>query len=528
MHIRRRNLCCRVTVRPALQDRSNALPVHPILAARQHLSAAQLSSPVNILPPSWQAPAGKDIRSLAPAAFDAESILLNALRERFRKALERFLSEQPASGDSDDMPQRFSGSWTVLEKLRFSELVAAHNPRTNAEWQALADELRTGRGAEIHKRRWYTPRVPALRSPQNFPLAHSPGYLRSTDQAKCADTMRDPSLGERYGKARKIDHATDCNELQRQILTLEREVAHLRAARGGRVSVDVATQTDVVADSSVTSAPAAHPAPTVPVAPTLPDAAHASITAAGKPGHPELVVLAPTAAAPGTSLARQELPRNSLNPSAAASAGRRLSQQRRAAPTLCLVDEPVGVGGELPHMYMCGAAEPPPAAAAFAEADAFEAFLLGDTSACRSNSKLSRACAQISLRRVEACEDREAEGGWGGVRTLIDIEPNGFIFVYGGKYCGTANDCEARAAASPAITFQGSTIDAHFVRELPPTHWGALPSTSSTANARRVMTAYDTLRNVVLIQARSRGLRAGELITVDYPLPQHDFVSVPA
>ena len=105
---------------------------------------------------------GRDLRALAPAAFDAQHAELAGLCGRFRKALDRFLNPS-GTAQTKRKACHFSGKWTVRERQRFDELRTERTPHTVAEWQALADELGTGRSSEIgykHRSAIHAPSTP--------------------------------------------------------------------------------------------------------------------------------------------------------------------------------------------------------------------------------------------------------------------------------------------------------------------------------------------------------------------------------
>ena len=130
---------------------------------------------------------------------------------------------------------------------------------------------------------------------------------------------------------------------------------------------------------------------------------------------------------------------------------------------------------------------------------------------------------QIEHRHLERALVNEEIGH--GMRPTVDIEPHGFITIYGGELL-TREQAKQRGTTThiKALSHDGPVVDGINVKDLPSTHWGALANSSCDPNAcfEKVRSAawsrelQGLLPNIVVLRAGANGIKAGEWIEVDY------------
>ena len=161
------------------------------------------------------------------------------------------------------------------------------------------------------------------------------------------------------------------------------------------------------------------------------------------------------------------------------------------------------------------------------EDNGFRAFLLGVTIACpQFSGKMARVWQEIQSRDVECYDTEDKDLGF-TVYPRSKIEADGFVFVYGGVLLDRAATGDGRSKSHLRKLTDDLVIDGINVRKLPPTHWAALCNSSGTPNATFETLQYDSVRNIVVVQALSKDIQSGEPITIDYAL-QDETVRVAA
>jgi len=132
---------------------------------------------------------------------------------------------------------------------------------------------------------------------------------------------------------------------------------------------------------------------------------------------------------------------------------------------------------------------------------------------------------QIQGRGLEMGFVNECVGH--GLRSIQDIEPNGYIVVYGGELL-SREEAERRNTRThfKALSRNGYVVDGIRVKELPSTHWGALPNSCLHPNAHFIEVRSQSwprglqgiLPDIVVLQAGSNGIKAGQWITLNYAI----------
>lgn len=170
---------------------------------------------------------------------------------------------------------------------------------------------------------------------------------------------------------------------------------------------------------------------------------------------------------------------------------------------------------------MCGAQTSPEATQPTAYLDNLKRFLRGAPACdCGITGAWGQQVEGRSLARVFVNEEMGH-----GMRATVDIAPSGYITVYGGELL-TRDEAEQRAVRThlKAVGHGGYVIDGIDVANLPSTHWGALANSRTHANAKFTNVRSDSwprelhgvLPDIIVLQAGSKGIKAGEWITLDY------------
>ena len=159
--------------------------------------------------------------------------------------------------------------------------------------------------------------------------------------------------------------------------------------------------------------------------------------------------------------------------------------------------------------------------------DAYARFLAGAsaTECGVKGEQLPTAWRQIEMRKIEMYDTGDTDLGW-TVRSRERIEAYGYVFVYGGDLL-THDEAEQRVGShQAALWYKGDVIDGIRVKELPPTHWGALPNSSKKPNAQLVKVLFgDKLHDVLLVRALSKDIEAGTPITIDYTVMDEGIIN---
>ena len=152
--------------------------------------------------------------------------------------------------------------------------------------------------------------------------------------------------------------------------------------------------------------------------------------------------------------------------------------------------------------------------------DAYTRFLAGASAIeCgATGKKLLNAWNQVASRKLKAPYVDETHGC-----SLVageDIEPDGYITVFGGELLDAASASQRVLKThliAVAIGRDRYVVDGIGSDKLPSTHWGGFANSCRSPSARTETIDFDRHHSVKVLRA-SKGIKKGEYITWDYPV----------